>query len=685
MQDLLLEKTEGFLKRYYWDDIVELSTIYPEKRSLTVTFSDIDIFESGLADMLLQDPDVLIDTATQALRGMDIPTGVSLDNANLRVIKNLQRLKIRNIRHENIGKFTSIEGLVTKATEVNPRMVEAVFECPFCGHIFSVEQSSTRVFKEPVECERESGGCGRKASRFKLLVDKSKFTDSQKIRVQESLEELRGGAVPQAIDVSLEADLTGAITPGDRIVVNGILRSYQKITQYGKTPMFEVYMDANSIEKLEEEYEEITITEEDEKEILKLKNQPDVYEKFIRSIAPSIFGYEEIKEALVLQLFSGIPKILPDGMHIRGDIHVLLVGDPGLSKSQIIAYQARVAPRGLYTSGKGSTAAGLTATVVKDEFGGGRWTLEAGALVLADKGLACVDELDKMKKEDRESLHDALEQQIIPIAKAGIVAKLNSRCALLAAANPKYGRFDKYTAISEQINMPPALLSRFDLIFTMMDIPNEETDEATAKHVVDLHYAGELDSSDNTDKFEPVIPLDLFRKYIAYSKRNVKPRMSETAKQKFIDFYIGLRRQGYEDEDAPVPITVRQLESLIRLGEAKARARLSDEITAEDADRVINVVTYCLKRVFVDPETGKLDVDWITAGTTKTKRDRARSVRDIIKDLEKEYGDEVPIEEVLDLAEEQGMEREKVEDIIEVMKRDGILFSPGQGVVKFVR
>jgi len=684
MQDLLLEKIEDFLKRYYWDDIVELSTIYPEKCSLSITFADIDLFESQLADMLLEEPDMLIDTATQALRGIDIPTGISLDNANLRVINNLQRLKIRNIRHNNIAKFVSIEGLVTKATEVNPRMVEAVFECPFCGHIFSVEQSSARLFKEPVECERESGGCGRNVRRFKLLVGKSKFIDSQKIRVQESLEELRGGAVPQSIDVSLESDLTGVITPGDRIVVNGILRSYQKITPNSKTPMFEVYMDANSIEKLEEEYEEIAITEEDEKEIQKLKEDPAVYEKFIRSIAPSIYGYEEIKEALVLQLFGGMQKTLPDGMRIRGDIHVILVGDPGISKSQLISYQARVAPRGLFTSGKGSTAAGLTATVVKDEFGGGRWTLEAGALVLADKGLACVDELDKMKKEDRESLHDALEQQIIPIAKAGIIAKLNSRCALLAAANPKHGRFDKYTAISEQINMPPALLSRFDLIFTMMDNPNEDMDEITAKHVANLHYAGELDSS-NSKGFEPVIPLDLFRKYIAYAKRNTKPVMSEAAKQKFINFYVGLRRQSYDDEDAPVPITVRQLESLIRLGEAKARSRLSDEITDDDANRVINVLTYCLKRVFVDPETGKLDVDWVATGTTKTRRDRARSIREIIKELEKEYGDEVPIEEVFDLAEEQGMDIDKADEIIEVMKRDGILFSPGSGVIKFVR
>lgn len=281
------------------------------------------------------------------------------------------------------------------------------------------------------------------------------------------------------------------------------------------------------------------------------------------------------------------------------------------------------------------------------------------------------------------------------------MARLNSRCALLAAANPKYGRFDKYTAISEQINMPPTLMSRFDLIFTMMDRPNEEMDTKTAEHIIGTHYAGELLARlENIGKveeaekerfgeamqtMEPAVPSELLRKYVAWSKRNIFPVMTEEAKNKFLEFYIGLRRQGYEDEDAPVPVTARQLEALIRLGEARARARLSDKITAEDAERVINVVTYCLKRVFVDPETGKLDTDWITVGTTKTRRDRARSIREIIKELEKEYGDEVPIEEVLDLAEEEGMEREKAEDIIEVMKRDGILFSPGSGVIKFVR
>ncbi|MCW3137709.1 MAG: minichromosome maintenance protein MCM [Methanophagales archaeon] len=698
--DLVTERWEDFLKRYCWDELVELANYYPEKRSLLVKFTDMDLYDPNLADMVLESPDVAINAATRALRAIDTPTGVTLDEANFRIIKVPRRLKIRDIRSEDIGKLVSIEGLVTKATEVRPKVVDAVFECPYCHHVFSMGQSG-RQFKEPVECDQESGGCGRRAQHFKLLIEQCKFANAQKIRLQESPEELRGGELPQAIDVYLEDDITGTVTPGDRVIITGILRSYQRTTRFGKTPFFDIYLEGNSLEHKEEEFEEIKITEEDEQRIMELKDQPDVYEKLIRSIAPSIYGYEEIKEAMVLQLFAGVPKELPDDTRVRGDIHVLLVGDPGVAKSQLLTYLVKLAPRGLYTGGKSSTSAGLTAAAVKDEFGEGRWTLEAGALVLADKGIAAVDEIDKMRKEDRDALHEAMEQQTVSVAKAGIMARLNSRCGLLAAANPKYGRFDKYTPIAEQINMPPTLLSRFDLIFTMMDRPNEETDTKTAEHIIETHYAGELLAQlKNISKIDiaerehfehavaamkPPIESDLLRKYVAWSKRNVFPVMSEGARRRFLEFYIGLRRQGYEDEEAPVPVTARQLEALIRLGEARARARLSDEITEEDADRVINIVTYCLKRVFVDPETGRLDTDWVTVGITKTKRDRARSIREIIKDLEREYGEEVPLEEVLDLAEEEGMEREKAEEIIEVMKRDGILFSPSSGIIKFVR
>jgi replicative DNA helicase Mcm len=699
MQDLVTEKWEDFLKRYYWDELIDLSNSYPEKRSLLIRFSEMDIYDPTIADMLLDDPDVTLESATRALREMDIPTGVTLDEANLRIIKLPRKVKIRDIRSNDIGKLVSIEGLVTKATEVRPRIVEAAFECPFCHHIFSLVQTGTQ-FKEPYECPQEDGGCGRKVQRFTLLVDKSKFANAQKVRLQESPEELRGGELPQALDVNLEDDISGEVSPGDRILVTGILRSYQRITQFGKKLFFDIYLDGNSLELKQEEFEEIEISEEDEREIMELKAQPNLYDDFIKSISPSISGYKEIKEAMVLQLFSGVPKELPDGTRVRGDIHLLLVGDPGVAKSQLLTYLVNLAPRGLYTGGKSSTAAGLTAAAVRDEFGEGRWTLEAGALVLADKGIAAVDEIDKMRKEDRDALHEAMEQQTVSIAKAGIMARLNSRCALLAAANPKQGRFDKYTPISEQINMPPTLLSRFDLIFTMIDRPDRVEDTKTATHILESHYAGELLAqhenkgkmekegkehfSEQIQAMEPAIPGDLLRKYVAWSKRNVFPVMTKEAKKTFLDFYISLRSEGYEEEDAPVPATARQLEALIRLGEARARTRLSDKVTPEDAEIVTNVVNFCLRQVSVDPETGKLDADWVTVGTTKTRRDRARSIREIIKELEKDYGDEVPLEEVLDLAVEEGMERDKAEEIIEAMKRDGILYSPGSGVIRFV-
>jgi len=674
VQDLVTEKWEDFLKRYYWNEIIELSNSYPEKRSLLVKFSEMDIYDSTIADMLLDDPDVILESATRTLREMDIPTGVTLDAANLRVIKLPRKVKIRAIRSDDIGKLVSIEGLVTKATEVRPKIVEAAFECPFCHHIFSMVQTGSQ-FKEPYECPQEDGGCGRKAQRFLLRVDKSKFANAQKVRLQESPEELRGGELPQALDVNLEDDISGEVAPGDRVIVTGILRSYQRVTQFGKKLFFDIYLDGNSLELKEGEFEEIEITEEDEKRITELKTQPELYERLIGGIAPFIYGHEEIKEAILLQLFGGSRKKLADGTSLRGNIHVLLVGDPGVAKSQLLGYVAQLAPRGVYVDCKKSSAVGLTASVVKDEFGGGRWSLEAGAMVLADKGVVCGDNIDMMKKDDKDVLQEPLEQQMVSIAKAGITARLNSRCAFLGAANPKHGRFDRYAPISDQIDMSPPLLSRFDLIFIMLDKAEEERDRQTAQFVFNSH---------STQHKEEQLPRDLLRKYIAYSRRIEPPQLSEDAKRKIEEFYVDLRKQSYTD-DAPIPITVRQLESLIRLGEARARARLSDVVSAEDADRVIQLVTTCLHGVYVDPETGQLDVDWVVAGTTKTRRDRAKTLRTIISDLEREYGEEIPTSEVLDLAEEEGMERDKAEEIIDVMKRDGILFSPGSGMIKFVR
>lgn len=675
MEDTLTESLELFLGTYYNDEVTDLVNNYPCTRSLYVDFSDIDKYNVELAQKLLNEPDLVLHAFREALKNR---TGK--EDLNVRISNNHYKVKIGDIRHDHIGKMVTFDGLVLKSTEVRPRFIIAAFQCPFCAHITHLEQTSPKRLIEPRTCEE----CGKKVGQFAIVPELSKFTDSQKLRLQESLEELRGGDVPATKDVELEGDLTGSIAPGDRLIVNGILRSEIKVVAGTKSPIFEVYIEANAIDVLEKVFDEIKISDDDEREILALSELPTLYDELVSNIAPRIYGLSEIKEALMLQLFSGVPKSMADGTTIRGDIHVLLVGDPGLAKSQLLSSVANTAPRGLFTSGSSSTAAGLTAAAVKDEFSEGAWSLEAGALVLADRGLACVDELDKMSKHDRDSLHEAMEQQRVSVAKAGIVASLHSRCALLAAANPTTGRFDPYEPIAKQVNMPPTLLSRFDLIFMMLDQSDDKKDTKLAQYVLETHKRGEAiqKSGEAATETNTITPL-LLRKYIAYS-RKVIPQISNEAMAKFKDFYVQLRRESRK-EDAAIPITVRQLESLVRLGEASARTRLSDVVTEADADRVLALFMYCMKSVYTDPESGNLDVDWVVSGTSKTKRDRATTIRDVMQALEKDFGMDIPTIEIVSRAEAEGIEQAKAEGVLELMKRDGLIFSPSSGVVRFVR
>jgi len=530
-----------------------------------------------------------------------------------------------------------------------------------------------------------------------LLLAQSKFVDAQKIRVQESPEDLRGGEQPQTLDVELEDDLAGRIFPGDRIIVNGILKSYQRSSpQQGKSTYFDLFQKGVSVEMKEQDFEEIEIDPEEEKLILEMSCDPEIYDKIRGSIAPSIYGYDDVKEALGLQLASGFEKHLPDGARIRGDIHILLVGDPGVAKSQLLRYMTKISPRGIYTSGKSSTSAGLTATAVKDELGDGRWTIEAGALVLADKGIAAIDEMDKMDNEDKSALHEAMEQQTISVAKAGVMATLKSRCSLLAAANPKLGRFDKYEPIAPQINLTPALMSRFDLIFVLTDDPDGNRDSAIAQHILKSNYAGELAtqiewnadiSQEDIDNamvvIKPAIDPELLRKYVAYARKNIFPTLSDEAKDYFHKYYVGLRSQG-QDSNKPVPVTARQLEALIRLGEASARLRLSPRVTLEDARRVVKILEACLRKVGIDPETGFLDADIIASGTSKSTRDKTKSIKDIVREVCKEHQGLAPLDIVLDLAEQSGIERDRAEEIVERLRRDGDLIEQRPGMLRLL-
>ena len=581
-------------------------------------------------------------------------------------------VKIREIRAKHLNQLIWIEGIVRQASDVRPQVVNAKFECPNCGAILSVLQID-RKFREPSRCT-----CSWKGN-FKLIS--KEMVDTQRLVIEESPDSLEGGEQPRRINAFLKEDLVDPkmeerTTPGSKVRLYGILKEVPVPLQTGTiSTRFDIALEVNNTIPLEESFEDLNITEEDIKEILELAADPKIYQRIIESIAPSIYGFEKIKEAVMLQLFGGVKKIKSDGGTTRGDIHILLVGDPGVAKSVMLKFVSTIAPKGRYVSGKAATSAGLTAAVVKDEFLRG-WSLEAGAMVLSNKGVVCIDEIEKMNEQDRSAMHEALEQQTVTISKANIHATLRAETTVLAAGNPKLGRFDPYTPIPQQIDISPALLSRFDVIFVIRDLPNKAQDEAIATHVLEEHK--ELQIRD-------IIEPRLLRKYISYARQKCKPKLSEEAIEEIKEFYIRLRNQSIktESEIKPIPITARQLEGIIRLSEACAKVRLKSEVTKEDAKRAIDLLKASLTQVGYDEETKTFDIDKITTGIPSSKRGKILAVRETIAQLESKLGKLIPLEE-LERALEGKMSSIDLEDAITQLVKSGDIFRPKQGFIQRV-
>jgi replicative DNA helicase Mcm len=661
MEDLAA-RFEKFFRTYYAKEIHRVVHGYPAERSLWVNFEDLDRYDISLADELISNPDNALPAAERALRSIDLPVDLPSIKVNVRFhnLPAMHKIMIKDIRSEHVGKFMAVEGIVRKATDVRPKLILGAFECQKCGGVMRISQDAQKL-KEPFICEDCEG-----RGPFKLLVPESTFVDSQKILIQESLEDLHGGEHPKQLSIYLEDDLTGKVTPGDRVELVGTLRAVRKLSRDKRSRVFEIYLEANSFKPIELDFEEVKITPEDEKRIIELSKDPEIYEKIRDSIAPHIYGYTDIKEAIMYQLFSSPALELPDGGRIRGDSHIIIMGEPATGKSEILQYVAKVlAPRGVYASGKGTSAAGLTAAAIKDEFGDGGWSLEAGALVLADKGMACIDEFDKMQADDRGAMHEAMEQQSVSIAKAGILATFRARCSILAAANPKFGRFDDYRSISEQINLPPTILSRFDLIFFVRDVL-EETREV-ARHILNTIVAPKA--------IVPKIDPELLRKYIAYARQKVMPTLTEEARDRIEQFYVEMREVARNAEDMPIPLTARQLWAILRIARAASRVRLSNKTTLEDVERAIRLVKVSLRQAGLDLETGRVDIDKIMVGVTKSQRDRITRILEIIREIEKEYGS-AKKSEILERAAEDGIPEREAERAIEKLRADGHIYDP---------
>ncbi len=669
-----MEKTEEFIteaKNFFSSYKKQIGeAVRSVDKVVYVKFEDLASFSPNISEMLLEKPEEVLNFLELALGETEL-----VKNPRIRMIdlpKN-NFVKIRNIRAKHLNNFIWIEGIVRQASDVRPQVVSAKFECPSCGTIISVLQLEKR-FKEPTRCS-----CGRKGF-FKLIS--KQMVDAQRLVIEESPESLVGGEQPRRINVFLKEDLVDPkmeerTTPGSRARIIGILSEIPVPLQTGSvSTRFDLAIDANNVIPLEESYEELKISEEDEMQIKELSLDQNIFQRLSESIAPSIYGYEEIKQALVLQLFGGVRKRKVDTTVSRGDIHVLLVGDPGVAKSVILKYISTIAPKGRYVVGKSTSGAGLTATVVRDEFLKG-WSLEAGAMVLSNKGIICIDEIEKMEEQDRSSMHEALEQQSVTISKANVQASLRAETSVLAAGNPKFGRFDPYQAIAQQINIDSTLLNRFDVIFMLRDLPDKSKDEAIASHVLLEHKSTSLKGS---------IDSEMFRKYIAYAKQKIEPKLTDEAIFEIKNFYVSLRNAPTASDSVlrPIPITARQLEALVRLSEASARSRLSEKVEKQDAKRAIELMKHYLMQAGYDYESKTFDIDKIVTGFTASKRGKILEVKEAIIKLESRIGKLIPLEEI-EKELEAKITKNEIDEALEKLSMAGDIFYPRKGYIQRVQ
>ncbi|CCH61451.1 hypothetical protein TBLA_0E03960 [Henningerozyma blattae CBS 6284] len=615
---------------------------------------------------------------------------------------------VRELNPKDIDKLISIKGLVLRSTPVIPDMKVAFFKCNVCDHTLAVE-IDRGVIQEPTRCERVD--CNE-ANSMSLIHNRCSFADKQVVKLQETPDLVPDGQTPHSVSLCVYDELVDACRAGDRVEVTGTFRSIPirpNSRQRVLKSLYKTYIDVVHIRKVSDkrlgidtstveqellqnkidhnEVQEVRpVSDEEVKSIKQAALRSDIYETLARSIAPSIFELDDIKKGILLQLFGGTNKTFKKGGRYRGDINILLCGDPSTSKSQILQYVHKIAPRGVYTSGKGSSAVGLTAYITRD-VDTKQLVLESGALVLSDGGICCIDEFDKMSDSTRSVLHEVMEQQTISIAKAGIITTLNARSSILASANPIGSRYNPSLPVTENIDLPPPLLSRFDLVYLVLDKVDESTDRELARHLTSLYLEDKPKHVSKSDIF----PIEFLTMYINYAKENIHPVISESAKTELVRAYVGMRKMGDDSrsDEKRITATTRQLESMIRLSEAHAKMRLSETVDVSDVHEAVRLIKSAIKEYATDPKTGKIDMNLIQTGKSVIQRKMQEDLaKEIIKILTENPSDSLSLNALIKQINDNSQDRVDTSEISETLSRlqqEDKLIILGEGMRRSIR